>query len=63
VPDLAKPFDDAGARTNTHVREARDSLVGTLESTITRGFRSSFGLAALFAAVSLLPARRLRATQ
>jgi MFS family permease len=63
VPDLAKPFDEAGARTNEHVREARDSLVNTLESALTRGFRSSFGLAALFAAVSLLPAWRLRATR
>jgi hypothetical protein len=63
VPDLTKPFDDAGARTNTHVREARDSLVNTLESALTRGFRSSFGLAALFAACSLLPAWRLRAAR
>jgi len=63
VPDLTKPFDEAGARTNAYVREARDSLVNTLESALTRGFRSSFGLAALFAAVSLLPARRLRATR
>jgi endonuclease YncB( thermonuclease family) len=63
VPDLTKPFDEAGAKTNAHVREARDSLVNTLESALTRGFRSSFGLAALFAAVSLLPARRLRAAR
>ena len=61
VPDLAKPFDDAGARKSANVREARDSLVLMLESALTRGFRSSFGLAALFAALSLLPARRLRA--
>jgi predicted MFS family arabinose efflux permease len=60
VPELAKPFDDAGARTDAHVREARDSLVRTLKSALTRGFRSSFGLAALFAAVSLMPALRLR---
>ena len=60
VPDLAKPFDAAGARTNAHVREARDSLVGTLEAALTRGFRSSFGLAALFAALSVVPALRLR---
>jgi hypothetical protein len=45
------------------VREARDSLVNTLESALTRGFRSSFGLAALFAALSLLPAWRLRAAR
>ncbi len=61
VPDLSKPFDDAGAKSNAHVRQARDSLVITLESALTRGFRSSFGLAALFAALSVLPALRLRA--
>ncbi len=60
VPDLSKPFDDAGARSSSSVRQARDSLVTTLESALTRGFRSSFGLAALFAALSLLPALRLR---
>ncbi len=60
VPDLAKPFDDAGARTDEHVREARDSLLVTLRSALTRGFRSSFGLAALFAVLSAIPALRLR---
>jgi MFS family permease len=60
VPDLEKPFDDAGARTDAHVREARDSLLVTLRSALTRGFRSSFGLAALFAVLSFLPALRLR---
>jgi MFS family permease len=63
VPDLAKPFDDAGATSNEHVRDARDSLVLTLESTLTRGFRSSFALAALFAVLSCLPALRLRAVR
>jgi MFS family permease len=60
VPDLAKPFDDAGAGSSDRVREARDSLVVTLESTLARGFRSSFGLAALFALASAIPAARLR---
>jgi MFS family permease len=60
VPDLAKPFDDAGARSNENVREARDSLLVTLRSAITRGFRSSFGLAALFAVLTVVPALRLR---
>ena len=62
VPDLGKPFDDAGARTNDDVRRARDSLVNTLESALTRGFRSSFALAALFALVALVPTLRLRRT-
>jgi predicted MFS family arabinose efflux permease len=61
VPDLSKPFDDAGARSDRGVRQARDSLIRTLESALTRGFRSSFGLAALFAALSVVPALRLRA--
>ena len=60
VPDLGKPFDDAGAATNDNVREARDSLVVTLESALTRGFRPAFFLAALFAALSVIPALRLR---
>jgi MFS family permease len=60
VPDLGKPFDDAGARTNGDVRKTRDSLVTTLESALTRGFRSSFALAALFALLALVPALRLR---
>jgi MFS family permease len=60
VPDLGKPFDDAGARTNEHVRAARDDLVTTLEAALTRGFRPAFGLAALFALLSLAPAVRLR---
>ena len=59
-PTSSKPFDDAGARTDADVRRARDSLVRTLESALTRGFRPAFGLAALFALLSLLPALRLR---
>ena len=60
VPDLGKPFDDAGARDHANVRRARDSLVTTLKSTLARGFRSSFALAALFALLALVPALRLR---
>jgi predicted MFS family arabinose efflux permease len=60
VPDLGKPFDDAGARTNGDVRHARDSLVNTLQSALTRGFRSAFALSALFALLALVPVARLR---
>jgi hypothetical protein len=63
VPDLGKPFDDAGAKTNSDVRHARDSLVTTLKSELTRGFRSAFMLAALFALLALIPAFRLRRTE
>jgi MFS family permease len=62
VPDLSKPFDDAGARSNDDVRDARDDLVTTLQSALTRGFRSSFGLAALFALLAVVPLGRLRRT-
>ncbi len=55
VPDLGRAFDKAGSGRN--VREARDSLVVTLESTLARGFRSSFALAALFALASVPVAR------
>ena len=58
MPDLGKPFDDAGARDHDDVRQARDSLVTTLESALTRGFRSSFALAALFAAARARPGAR-----
>jgi MFS family permease len=60
VPDLRRPFDDAGARTNENVRDARNDLITTLESALTRGFRPAFGLAALFALLSVVPAVRLR---
>jgi MFS family permease len=62
VPDLSKPFDDAGARDHENVREARDDLITTLRSALTRGFRPAFGLAALFALLSVVPAVRLRRT-
>ena len=62
VPDLSKPFDDAGARDHENVREARDDLITTLESALTRGFRPAFGLAALFALLSIVPVVRLRRT-
>ena len=62
VPDLGKPFDDAGAQTNDNVRRARDDLVNTLESALTRGFRSAFALAALLAVLAVVPVWRMRRT-
>jgi len=55
VPDLAEPFDSRGAGSDTKLRRLRDDLIGTLEGVITRSFRSSFALSALFAAFALLP--------
>ncbi len=60
VPDLAKPFDERGARTDARLRALRDRLLGTLRGSITRGFRSSFALSALFALATVLPAATLR---
>ena len=56
VPDLGKPFDERGAATDARLRTLRDDLITTLEGVVTRGFRSSFALSALFALVAILPA-------
>jgi hypothetical protein len=42
------------------VERLRARLVDTLEATLTRSFRSSFGLAALFAALAAIPLVLLR---
>ena len=60
VPDLARPFDERGAATDSGLRQMRDDLIRTLESVVTRGFRSSFALSALLALLALVPASRLR---
>ncbi len=63
IPNLAKPFDDRGAKTDAHLRALRDQLVDTLRGVVTTSFRWSFLLSGLFALLALLPARRLRATE
>ena len=64
IPDLAKPFDDAGAGNDASVRKARDQLLTAVRAPLTRSFRPGFALAALFAALALIPllllGRRLR---
>ena len=55
VPDLAAPFDSHGAQHDEGLRHLRDSLIGALESAVTRGFRNSFALSALFALLALAP--------
>jgi predicted MFS family arabinose efflux permease len=60
IPDLAKPFNDRGAKSDSGLREVRDTLLDTLRGAVTRAFRSSFFLSALFALLALIPARMLR---
>ncbi len=54
-PDLAEPFESRGVDANPELAEFRDSLIGTIEAVITRGFRTSFLLCAAFAAATLVP--------
>jgi hypothetical protein len=60
IPDLAKPFNDRGAASDANLRAVRDTLLDTLRGAVTRAFRSSFLLSALFALLALIPARMLR---
>ena len=63
IPDLAKPFDDHGAGSDPNLAATRDTLVRTIEETITRAFRPAFlfsaALAALALAVALFARRRV----
>jgi MFS family permease len=61
IPDLEKPFDENGAATDPAVRETRDDLVDAIRSALTRSFRPAFGLAALFAVLTLVPVGLVRA--
>jgi hypothetical protein len=54
VPDLAGPFDEHGAQHDPSVAAARDTLVATVEETITRAFRVPFLFAAGLAGASLV---------
>lgn len=49
VPDLDAPFEAQGAATDERVAQVRDDLTGTIEASITRGFRWSFLASALLA--------------
>jgi predicted MFS family arabinose efflux permease len=59
IPDLKEPFDSRGARTDASLAAARDDLVAAIQDTITRAFRSSFLLAAAFAAAAAVLGWRL----
>jgi predicted MFS family arabinose efflux permease len=52
MPDIDEAFED---RDDEGLQELRDRLVETLEATLTRSFRTSFALAALFAALAPIP--------
>jgi MFS family permease len=54
IPDLARPFDRRGASREPAVRDVRDGLLGAVEAALTRAFRSSFALTALFALLATL---------
>jgi hypothetical protein len=52
VPDLSRPFDENGAGDDADVAAARDSLLESVQAVLTRAFRSSFALSALFAVLA-----------
>jgi hypothetical protein len=63
VPDPSVPFDERGADDDPDLRDTRDRVVGAIRDTLTRAFRPSFLIAALFGALAavvamLLPVRR-----
>jgi hypothetical protein len=55
VPDVDAVFTAQGAGDSPALASARDGLVGTIESILTRAFRSSFLIAAALALLALLP--------
>jgi MFS family permease len=52
VPDLERPFEERGAADDEQVARARDSLLESVQAVLTRAFRSSFVLSALFAVLA-----------
>ena len=52
IPDLAAPFEENGAADDENVAAARDSLLESVQAVLTRAFRSSFLLSALFAVLA-----------
>jgi MFS family permease len=57
VPDVSAAFE---GRDGSGVQQLRVKLVDTLEATLTRSFRSSFALCALFAVLTVVPLALLR---
>jgi MFS family permease len=52
IPDLARPFEEADAAGDRDVAGARDDLLESVQAVLTRAFRSSFVLSALFAVLA-----------
>ncbi len=52
IPDLTRPFEENDAADDPEVAEARDSLLESVQAVLTRAFRSSFLLSALFAVLA-----------
>jgi MFS family permease len=55
IPDLQKPFEKHGVADDPGVAAFRDALLDTIEAALTRSFRTSFGLAAVLAALAAVP--------
>jgi MFS family permease len=55
VPDVARAFNANGAGDDAGVARVRDHLVETIQSALTRSFRSAYLVAALFALLALVP--------
>jgi MFS family permease len=52
IPDLTRPFEENGAADDPEVAAARDDLLESVQAVLTRAFRSSFVLSALFAVLA-----------
>jgi MFS family permease len=63
VPDPSVPFDERGAETDDDLRATRDGVVAAIRDTLTRAFRPSFLIAALFGAAAAIAAMLLPATR
>ena len=53
IPDLSRPFDAHGAKHDPTLAHVRDTLIDAIKDTVTRAFRSSFLLCALFGGAAL----------
>jgi MFS family permease len=52
IPNLSRPFDENDAEGDPDVAAARDDLLESVQAVLTRAFRSSFVLSALFAVLA-----------